>query len=231
LNPTTKSFKKEKSPYYTSDTPSNKPIPKSVTTTVSLKEVHYLGMKPEDEKGEVLNDQISQAMGKIYEKYPDSKLESLKNALDSGSMESLGWELPSMPYHITTTLMNGKSTVKNKKAIEQFKIDLEEKLEIKCIIIVEDLFIATPITPKLIECDSKIPYMALWVNSSKPKDCKVILEHLLYKVKESMKHGEEKLRSYYSIQNKATFKDDVVGEIKMVFDVYKDRKVSSKTIF
>ena len=226
MNPTTKSFKKEKSPYYSSSSQANKPIPKAVTTTtVSLKEVHYLGMKPEDEKGEVLNEQISQALSKIYEKYPDTKLETLKNALDSGSMEALGWELPSMPYHITTTLMNGKSTVKNKKAIEAFKIDLEEKLEVKCIIIVEDLFIATPISPKLIECDSKIPYMALWMNSAKPKDCKTVLEYLLYKVKESMRHGEEKLRSYYSIQNKATFKDDVVGEIKMVFDVYKDRKV------
>jgi len=188
--------------------------------------VYYLGLKPtEEDIASTLNQQTYDALNKINEKYPSPKLDEMIAAFETGTMEELGWNTPMMPYHITTSLINGKATVKSRKAIEQFKIGIEEKLDLKSIIIVEDLFIATAMTPKLVESSSKIPYMAIWMNNSKPKDCTKVLEHLLYKIKESMKHGEEKLRSYYSIQNKAMFKDDVVGNISMVFDTYREREV------
>lgn len=159
------------------------------------------------------------------EKYPSEKLTALKGALETGTMEEQGWSLPSGPLHITSVLINGKATVKNRKALEEFKIGMEEKIDVKCFVIVEDLFVATLCSPKLVDVNSKIPHMALWMKDSKPKDCTKILEYLLYQIKPSMKHGEEKLRTYYSILNKATFKDDVVGEVKIVFDKYKNRKV------
>ena len=199
----------------------------SVTTsTVSLKEVHYLGLKPVDpDAGDILNSQVYDSIAKIAEKYPCESLDHMKSALEVDGLEQLGWTIPSMPYHITSHLINGKATVKNRKAIEEFKIGIEEQIPIKCIIIVENLFIATLCNPKLIDVSAKIPYMALWMNGAKPKDCTKILEYLLYQVKPSIKHGEEKLRTYYSIQNKAILKDDVVGEIDIHFDVYKSRRV------
>lgn len=40
-----------------------------------------------------------------------------------------------------------------------------------------------------------------------------------------MNYGEEKLRTYYAICDKSIFKDDVVGEITVNFDVYKNKRV------
>lgn len=149
----------------------------------------------------------------------------MQNSLQENTMDEHGWSRPQMPYHITSNLINGKGTVKNKKAIEEFKIGLVEKIDIKCILIVEDLFVVALCTPKFVEVNAKIPYMALWMNDAKPKDCTKILEYLLYQIKPSMKYGEEKLRTYYAILSKATLKDDIVGEIKINFDKYKARKV------
>ena len=183
-------------------------------------------MKPNEENSvDILNQQVANALNKISEKYNNHKLEQMLKALSGGNLEELGWTLPPRPLHITTTLLNGKATMKNKKSIDESKTRVEEKISIRCIIVVEDLFVATLCTPKLAEVNSKIPYMALWMNGAKPKDCTKILEYLLYQVKPSMKYAEEKLRTYYAILNKATLKDDVVGEIKINFDKYKTRKV------
>ena len=94
----------------------------------------------------------------------------MQKALEVGGLDQLGWTLPPMPFHITSTIINGKSTISNKKSIEEFKIGIEEKIDLRCIIIVEDLFVVALCNPKLVEVSTKIPYMALWVNGAKPKD-------------------------------------------------------------
>lgn len=188
--------------------------------------MHYLGLKPVGEDIEnTLNQQILDCVNKVSDKYPCDSLNNLKGALETNAMTENGWSLPSMPYHITSVLINGKATIKHRKALEEFKIGLEERIDIKCIFIVEDLFIATLCSPKLVEVNTKIPYMALWMKDSKPKDCTKILEYLLYQIKPNMKHGEERLRTYYSILDKSVLKDDVIGEIQIIFDKYGTRKV------
>eukprot|EP00343_Euplotes_focardii_P005159 CAMPEP_0205810730 /NCGR_PEP_ID=MMETSP0205-20121125/14892_1 /ASSEMBLY_ACC=CAM_ASM_000278 /TAXON_ID=36767 /ORGANISM="Euplotes focardii, Strain TN1" /LENGTH=162 /DNA_ID=CAMNT_0053089117 /DNA_START=54 /DNA_END=539 /DNA_ORIENTATION=- len=157
--------------------------------------------------------------------YPYDPLDRMRSALDAGVLETLNWKIPSMPYHITSSLVNGKATTKTKKAIEEFKIGIEEKMNINCIVIVEDLFVVSLNQPKLLDITAKIPYMALWMNGAKPKDCSKILEYLIYKIKPSMTHGEERLRVYHSIIGKSTLKDDVIGEIQINFDKYGKRKV------
>jgi hypothetical protein len=183
-------------------------------------------MKPTNEDvGQILNEQVAFAISKIAEKYPCESLETMGSALESGVMADYGWGLPSMPYHITSSLINGKATTKTKKSIEEFKIGIEEKMDINCILIVENLFVVTLLKPKFVEVDAHIPYMGLWMNGAKPKDVAKFLDFLLYTIKPSIKHGEERLRSYYSIMDKSKLKDDVVGEIKVIFDKYKTRKV------
>lgn len=149
----------------------------------------------------------------------------MQKALESGGLDQLGWTLPPMPFHITSTIINGKSTVSNKKSIEEFKIGVEEKIEMRCIIIVEDLFIVGLCSPKLVSISGKIPHMALWINGAKPKDLNTILEYILYKIKPTMLYGEEKLRTYYAIINKSILKDDIVGEVKINLEPYKARRV------
>lgn len=130
-----------------------------------------------------------------------------------------------MPFHITSTIINGKATTSNKKAIEEFKIGVEEKIDLKCVIIVEDLFAAALCSPKLVDINCRIPHMPLWVNGMKPKDMTAILEHLLYKINPTISLGEEKLRAYYAILSKSKLKDDVVGEISVTFDKFSMRRV------
>lgn len=220
----TKSLKKEKAGL-TSKMFSPRAVPVSATTSkYSIKETHYLGMKPvEEDAGELLNNQIFKAVARIEDTYPNDKLATMKNALENGVLEDYGWKLPSKPYHITSCLINGKATISNKKAMEEFKIGIEEKIDINCILIVEDMFVVTLCKPKLVDINSKIPYMALWLNGAKPKDCNKVLEHILYQIKPSIKHGEERLRAYYAIIEKSKLKDDVVGEIDINFDKYKKK--------
>jgi hypothetical protein len=220
-----KKLKSSSSKYINPHSP--RPIPISaVTTKFSIKETHYLGMKPTDEDvGELLNRQVFKAISRIEETYPSDKLSTMRDALENGVLEEYGWSLPSKPYHITSFLINGKATTKNKKAMEEFKIGIEEKLDINCIIVVEDMFVATLVKPRLVDVNAKIPYMALWLNGSKPKDCNNVLEHILYQIKPSIKHGEERLRAYYAIIEKSKLKNDVVGEIDINFDKYKKKKI------
>jgi len=216
---------KDRNPFEGSGTP--KPIPKAVSTsTVNLKEIHYIGMKPShDDISEIFNNQVLYALEKITDTYPYEVLNKMKSALENDAMEEYDWRPPTMPYHITSNLINGKVTMKTKKAIEEFKIGIGEKLDINCIVIVENLFVVSLHRPKFLEISAKIPYMSLWMNGAKPKDCTKILEHLLYQVKPSIKHGEERLRVYYSIMGKSILKDDVIGEIQLNFDKYGKRKV------
>jgi len=183
-------------------------------------------MKPSEENpSEIFDNQVIYAINKIFDAYPYDSLNTMKSAMEGNVMEEYKWSRPNMPYHITSSLINGKATMTTKKAIEEFKIGIEEKMEINSIIIVENLFVATLMKPKLLEVSAKIPYMSLWTSGAKPKDFSKILEYLLYQRKPSMTHGEERLRVYYSIIGKSTLKDDVTGEISMNFDKYGKRKV------
>ena len=194
-------------------------------STVNIKDIHYLGLKPISEDHEdILNQLIAESVHKINEKYPCDSLEEMCNLVSEGELENAGWTAPD-PLHITSSLINGKASTKNKKSLEEFKIGIEENINVNFIIIAEGLFITALVKPKLIDVNAKIPYMALRYNNCKPKDCTNIIEFLLYTRKPTMSHGEEKLRTYYAISEKSKLKDDVFGEIKLNYDVYKNIKV------
>jgi hypothetical protein len=193
---------------------------------VNIKDIYYLGLTPSAESGsEQIHKQLSESLGKLAEKYPCTVLQNLARGAEENALESLGWAPSSAPLHITTALINGKATTKTKKSLEEFKLGVVENLNLNCLIIVEDMFIASLCKPKLIQANTKIPYLALWMNNSKAKDCSNVLEHILYKIKPAMNYGEEKLRTYYAICDKSVFKDDVFGEITINFDTYKNKKV------
>ena len=221
----TSTLTKERSPNYRLEGP--KPIPTSaMTSSYNLKDIQYLGMRPFEEDHEAtLDDQILYALQRIMIEYPYDSLVHLNSVLSSNAMEEYKWNRPTKPLHITSTLINGKATTRTKRAIEEFKIGIEEKIDVNCILVVEGLFIVALMKPKLVHTDAKIPHMALWMNGSKPKDATKILEYLIYQVKPSLKHAEERLRSYYAIIGKSLLKDDVIGQISMNFDKYGKKKV------
>jgi len=73
------------------------------------------------------------------------------------------WQRPNPPYHITSLFVNRKKENMDKDEFKYFKEEVDEEIEIKGIVIVENFLICAIMFPTSIPIENKIPHMTLQI--------------------------------------------------------------------
>ena len=112
------------------------------------------------------------------------------------------WQRPNPPYHITSLFVNRKKENMDKDEFKCFKEEVDEEIEIKGIVIVENFLICAIMFPTSIPIENKIPHMTLLLKDGKALDSNMVLERLIFTKNSGTRNlAGEIIQNFYKSKN------------------------------
>eukprot|EP00345_Euplotes_harpa_P008239 CAMPEP_0168333156 /NCGR_PEP_ID=MMETSP0213-20121227/9419_1 /TAXON_ID=151035 /ORGANISM="Euplotes harpa, Strain FSP1.4" /LENGTH=316 /DNA_ID=CAMNT_0008337385 /DNA_START=287 /DNA_END=1233 /DNA_ORIENTATION=+ len=142
--------------------------------------IQYIGLRVDEEDPEYVVEQfIKSSLQKLSQKFPE-----LAELYENYSkIDSLGWKMPSPPYHITSLFVNRDKKKLDQDEYLQFKEGVFEQISMKGFFLVEDFIMTSIAFPRLTRVENKIPHMTLLIKEGKAYDSNAALETMIFSKK------------------------------------------------